>query len=220
MVLDRHDWIGREDAVETRPRGPSAGLRMRVPSIRVDAGQCRPDRRSARTTASGQRHAGPVCLHAVDPGRCAGHRGEARRGEDPFTMRRSTLRRMPPLRNGSRRTRPSSTRDTRLLADPTLPIPAELRAALLKGYRALASGDPAAKAQAVQALLALHEEPAGGCGREAARRSRREPRRFPDREPDRDDAGISGPIAVLGSKPARQPWTIRASRRSPRNSGS
>jgi hypothetical protein len=48
--------------------------------------------------------------------------------------------------------------DTDLLADPTLPVPAELRAALLKGYRALASRDPAAKAQAAQALLALGED--------------------------------------------------------------
>ena len=53
------------------------------------------------------------------------------------------------------------TGDINLLGDPTLPIPDELRAALLKGYRALASGDPAAKAQAVQALLALSEDQQG-----------------------------------------------------------
>ena len=48
--------------------------------------------------------------------------------------------------------------DINLLLDPTLPISAELRAALLKGYRALASSDSGAKAQAVQALLALTED--------------------------------------------------------------
>ena len=48
--------------------------------------------------------------------------------------------------------------DIDLLLDPTLPISAELRAALLKGYRARASGDAGAKAQAVQALLALPED--------------------------------------------------------------
>jgi tetratricopeptide (TPR) repeat protein len=47
--------------------------------------------------------------------------------------------------------------DINLLLDATLPISAELRAALLKGYRALASRDSGAKAQAVQALLALPE---------------------------------------------------------------
>jgi tetratricopeptide (TPR) repeat protein len=50
------------------------------------------------------------------------------------------------------------TRDTDLLADPALPMPTELRAALLKGHGALASGDPETKAQAVQALLALDED--------------------------------------------------------------
>ena len=47
--------------------------------------------------------------------------------------------------------------DINLLLDPTLPISAELRAALLKGYRARTSSDSAAKAQAVEALLALPE---------------------------------------------------------------
>jgi tetratricopeptide (TPR) repeat protein len=48
--------------------------------------------------------------------------------------------------------------DTKLLLDPTLPISADLRAALLQGQRALASRDPGARARAVQALLALAEE--------------------------------------------------------------
>ena len=45
-----------------------------------------------------------------------------------------------------------------MLFRSTLPISAELRAALVKGYRALASRDSGAKAQAVQALLALPED--------------------------------------------------------------
>ncbi|HEY4213041.1 MAG TPA: hypothetical protein VGM84_16290 [Steroidobacteraceae bacterium] len=44
--------------------------------------------------------------------------------------------------------------DIDLLLDPTLPIAAEQRAALVGAHRALASHDSAAKAQAVQALLA------------------------------------------------------------------
>jgi tetratricopeptide (TPR) repeat protein len=48
--------------------------------------------------------------------------------------------------------------DINLLLDATLPMPAEQRAAMLEGYRALASRDSATKAQAVQALLALKED--------------------------------------------------------------
>jgi tetratricopeptide (TPR) repeat protein len=48
--------------------------------------------------------------------------------------------------------------DVGLLDDPALPFAPELRAALLKGYRAVASRDAAAKTQAVQALLALPQD--------------------------------------------------------------
>ncbi len=48
--------------------------------------------------------------------------------------------------------------DINPLLDPNLPFPAELRAALVKGYRARASNDPDAKAQAVHDLLALTED--------------------------------------------------------------
>jgi tetratricopeptide (TPR) repeat protein len=48
--------------------------------------------------------------------------------------------------------------DLGLLGDARLPIAADLRAALVNGYRALASRDAGAKAQAVQALLALPED--------------------------------------------------------------
>ena len=48
--------------------------------------------------------------------------------------------------------------DVGLLGDPALPFDPKLRAALLKGYRAVASRDAAAKTQAVQALLALPQD--------------------------------------------------------------
>jgi DNA-binding winged helix-turn-helix (wHTH) protein/tetratricopeptide (TPR) repeat protein len=47
--------------------------------------------------------------------------------------------------------------DLDLLLDPALPIPKELREALLKGHRARASSDSGARTQAVEALLALPE---------------------------------------------------------------
>jgi hypothetical protein len=50
------------------------------------------------------------------------------------------------------------TGDMKGLLDAKLPISAELRTALLKGYRAVASRNAEAKAQAVQTLLALPED--------------------------------------------------------------
>ncbi|HET7085494.1 MAG TPA: TIR domain-containing protein [Rhizomicrobium sp.] len=53
------------------------------------------------------------------------------------------------------------TGDAEALRDPDLPIAAELRAALQKAYRAVASGDAGAKAEAVQTLLALPQDQQG-----------------------------------------------------------
>ncbi len=47
------------------------------------------------------------------------------------------------------------TGDIEPLHDPNSPLPAERRAAMLEGYRAVASGSPEAKAQAVRTLVAL-----------------------------------------------------------------
>jgi tetratricopeptide (TPR) repeat protein len=49
----------------------------------------------------------------------------------------------------------ADTGDLKALIDPKLPIPAERRAALLKAWRAVRSTDPAAKSDAVRALVAL-----------------------------------------------------------------
>jgi DNA-binding winged helix-turn-helix (wHTH) protein/tetratricopeptide (TPR) repeat protein len=49
----------------------------------------------------------------------------------------------------------AQTGDLELLGDPALPFSGELRAALLQGYRTSASRDSGARAQAVRALLAL-----------------------------------------------------------------
>ena len=51
-----------------------------------------------------------------------------------------------------------ATNDVNLLLDPKISIPPELRAVLLKGNRAVASGDAGERAQAIQALLAVPEE--------------------------------------------------------------
>jgi tetratricopeptide (TPR) repeat protein len=48
--------------------------------------------------------------------------------------------------------------DIKPLLDPSVPLPADRRLALLKGYRAKASGNAGGKADSVQALLALPED--------------------------------------------------------------
>jgi tetratricopeptide (TPR) repeat protein len=52
----------------------------------------------------------------------------------------------------------TETGEINMLIDPKLPMSAALRAALLKGYQVVASRNAEAKAQAVQALLALPED--------------------------------------------------------------
>ena len=52
----------------------------------------------------------------------------------------------------------TATGDVTSLLDPKLPLSAELRSALVKGYRAVASRDTGAKALAVQTLIALPEK--------------------------------------------------------------
>ncbi|BCW89709.1 hypothetical protein sos41_28750 [Alphaproteobacteria bacterium SO-S41] len=51
--------------------------------------------------------------------------------------------------------------DAAALRDPQVALPPELRAALVKGYDALTSGEAGAKAEAVQALLALPQDQQG-----------------------------------------------------------
>ena len=108
--------------------------------------------------------------------------------------------------------------DIDLLLDPTLPIAAELRAALLQGYRARASRDSGAKAQAVQALLALTEDQQNdavamlladlGANQEA----------FRDRDPIATTQGYPGPSIFWDRRACAAHWPIRAFRRWPRNS--
>jgi hypothetical protein len=52
----------------------------------------------------------------------------------------------------------TETGDAKALDDPDLPMSAELRTALQKAYRAVASEDAGAKAEAVQTLLALPKD--------------------------------------------------------------
>lgn len=157
MVVDRHDWIGREDL-----------LKRAIAARRLDCG-CEYHQygwmlvnvgRTAEALEQLHRANDMLALYVYTPLTLAdalviaGKPGEAKSFFDAAID-------LAPDAGFAKRLamhKAIETRDINLVADPALPIPQELRAALLKAYRALASGDVAAKAQAAQALLALSED--------------------------------------------------------------
>jgi tetratricopeptide (TPR) repeat protein len=157
MLLDRRDWIGRE-----------ALLKRAVAARRLDCG-CEYHQygwmlvnvgRTAEAIEQLHRANDMLALYVYTPLTLAralvvaGKPGEAKSYFDaaidlaPDAAFATSLKRVKATELG----------DINLLLDPTMPISAELRAALLQGHRALASPDSGTKAQAVQALLALTED--------------------------------------------------------------
>jgi tetratricopeptide (TPR) repeat protein len=156
MLLDRHDWIGQDDL-----------FKRAVAARRLDCG-CERHQYGWMLVNVGRTAEGLEQLHQANDMLAlyvhtpltlakalvvAGKSDEAKHYYDAaidlapnagFAKRLATYK-------------ATGIGDINLLLDPTLPISADLRAALLKGYRALASRDSGAKAQAVQALLALPE---------------------------------------------------------------
>ena len=156
MVLDRHDWTGREDL-----------LKRAIAAHRLDCG-CEYHQygwmllnvgRTAEAVERLHQANDMLALYVYTPWNLAealviaGKPDEAKHYFDAAIdlAPNSGFARWPAVDKATQ------VGDTDLLLDPTLPIPAELRAALLKGYRARASSDSAAKAQAVESLLALTE---------------------------------------------------------------
>ena len=76
----------------------------------------------------------------------------------PFFDAAIELASSPGLASWIARTKAIATVDLQALLDPGLSMPANTGPALRTGYRALASGNAEAKAQAVQTLLALRED--------------------------------------------------------------
>ena len=157
MLLDRRDWIGRETL-----------FKRAVAARRLDCG-CEHHQYGWMLANVGRiteaveqlRQANDMlALYVYTPLTLADALVAAGKPEEakPISMRPSSLRRTPALRKDLRCPRRPRRVTSLLLRDPKLPISAELRAALLKGYRAVKSGNAGAKAQAVQALLALPED--------------------------------------------------------------
>ncbi|MDF3018925.1 MAG: cadC 3 [Steroidobacteraceae bacterium] len=154
MVLDRHDWIGREDL-----------LKRAIAAQRLDCG-CEYHQYGwmllnvGRTNESLEqlRQANDMlALYVYTPLNfaqglvIAGKPDEAKLHFDAAI----DLAPNAPFAKSLASFKAVQIGDVDLLRDPTLPISDEVRAALVNGHRALASRDSGTRAQAIEALLAL-----------------------------------------------------------------
>lgn len=157
MVLDRRDWIGRE-----------ALLKRAIAARRLDCG-CEFHQygwmlvnvgRTSEAIEQLHRANDMLALYVYTPLTLAEALVIAGKPDEAIPFYDAAIDLAPDAAFAKRLTsyKAIDIRDTGLLADPALPVPAELRAALLQGDRAVASGDPAAKAQALKALRALGED--------------------------------------------------------------
>jgi tetratricopeptide (TPR) repeat protein len=157
MVLDRRDWIGREDL-----------LKRAVAARWLDCG-CEHHQygwmllnvgRTAEAVEQLHLANDMLALYVYTPFTLADALVVAGKPDEakPFFDAAIDLAPNAGFAKQLMSYKATGTGDIDLLLEPTLPIPADLRAALLKGYRALASRDAGARMQAVQTLLALPED--------------------------------------------------------------
>jgi tetratricopeptide (TPR) repeat protein len=154
MLVDRHDWIARERL-----------LKRAVAAKRLDCG-CEYHQygwmllnvgRVADAVERSRQANDMLALYVYTPLNladtliAAGEPEAAR----PLFYAAMDLAPESDFADGIAASEAIKTGDVKALLDPKLPIPAELRAALLKGHDAAASGNAGAKAEAVKALLAL-----------------------------------------------------------------
>jgi DNA-binding winged helix-turn-helix (wHTH) protein/tetratricopeptide (TPR) repeat protein len=156
MVVDRHDWIGREEL-----------LKRAIAAHRLDCG-CEHHQygwmllnvgRTAEAVEQLHQANNMLALYVYTPWNLAQALVIARKPDEAKLHFDAAIDLAPNAGFAKWLAMDKATQigDINLLLDPTLPMPAELRAGLLKGHRARASSDFGAKAQAVEALLALTE---------------------------------------------------------------
>lgn len=157
MLLDRRDWIGRESL-----------LKRAVAARRLDCG-CEHHQygwmlsnvgRITDSVAELRQANDMLALYIYTPLSLADALVAAGKLDEAQAVFDAAIQLAPNSAFGNRIavTRATTTGDIDALLDPKLSMPAELRAALLMGYRAAASANAGAKAQAVQTLLALPED--------------------------------------------------------------
>ena len=157
MLIDQHDWIGRE-----------ALFKRAVAARRLDCG-CEHHQYGTMLANVGRvtdavehlRQANDMlALYVYTPRSLADALVAAGKTEDAKSYFDAAIDLAPDSGFAARiaASKATAMRDIQALSDPKLPIPDEVRGALLAGYRAAASGNAGAKAQAVQALLALRDD--------------------------------------------------------------
>ncbi len=154
MLIDRYDWIARE------------GLLTRaVAAQRLDCG-CEYHQygamllnvgRIADAVARLRRANDTLALYLYTPLTLADALVAAGKPEEAKPVFNAAIDLAPDSGSAERVKvyEVTQTGDANALLDPKLPLPAELRAALLKGYAAVTSRNVGAKPEAVQTLLAL-----------------------------------------------------------------
>ncbi len=156
MVVDRHDWIGREDL-----------LKRAIAARRLDCG-CEYHQygwmlvnvgRTAEAIEELHRANDMLALYVYTPLTLADALVTAGKPDEAAPFFDAAIALAPDAGFAKRLAMRKAVAmgDPERLADPALPIPADLRAALLAGHRALASRDPDARAEAARGLLELPE---------------------------------------------------------------
>jgi tetratricopeptide (TPR) repeat protein len=154
MLVERHDWLGREDL-----------LKRAIAARRLDCG-CEYHQygwmlanvgRVGEAVERLRRADDMLALYVYTPLFLANALVAAGNAEEAKKYFNAAIDLAPNAAFAKYITvsKATETGDTEALLDPELAISAELRAALQKAYGAAASGNPEAKTDAVQALLAL-----------------------------------------------------------------
>lgn len=157
LLIDRHDWVGRE-----------ALLKRAVAARRLDCG-CEHHQYGVMLASVGRisdavdqlRQADDMlALYVWTPFSLAEALVAAGKQEEAKAHFDAAIELAPDSGLGKwiALTKATETSDINALLAPGLPVAEEQRTALLNGYRAMASADAGAKAQAVHSLLALPED--------------------------------------------------------------
>jgi len=160
MLIERHDWLGRESL-----------LKRALAAKRLDCG-CEYHQygwmlmnvgRIAESVERLRQADDMLALYVYTPWNLADALVAAGNAEVAKTYYNAAIDLAPDSGFAKRImvSKAINTGDAEALLNPDLPISAELRAALLKTYHAVASGNDGAKAEAVQTLLALPQDQQG-----------------------------------------------------------